>query len=76
MRSIRRRAPPTAGDALYYHLALPKQWLAAHELTFVPDHEKSTFPLLVEAVSCLFKSERPDLSWITQHESLLVSSTP
>jgi transposase len=37
---------------------------------------RPTFPLLVEAVACLFKSERPDLSWITQHESLLVSSTP
>ena len=37
---------------------------------------RPTFPLLVEAVSCLFKGERPDLSWITQHESLLVPSTP
>lgn len=35
-----------------------------------------TFPLLVDAVSCLFKGERPDLSWITQHVSLPVPSTP
>jgi len=26
---------------------------------------RPTFPLLVEAVSCLFKGERPDLCWIT-----------
>jgi len=25
---------------------------------------RPTFPLLVEAVSCLFKGERPDLSWL------------
>ena len=35
-----------------------------------------TFPLLVEAVSCLFKGEQPDLSWLTQHESLPVLSIP
>jgi transposase len=35
---------------------------------------RSTFPVLVEAVSCLFKGERPDLSWITQHVSLPVPS--
>lgn len=35
-----------------------------------------TFPLLVDAVSCLVKGERPDLSWLTQHESLPVPSTP
>jgi transposase len=35
-----------------------------------------TFPVLVEAVACLFKGERPDLSWITQHESLPAPSTP
>ena len=27
---------------------------------------RPTFPGLVEAVSCLFKGERPDLSWLTQ----------
>jgi transposase len=35
-----------------------------------------TFPLLVDAVACLFKGEMPDLSWLTPHESLPVSSTP
>ena len=37
---------------------------------------RPTFPLLVDAVSCLFKGERPDLSWLTQHESLPVPFTP
>ena len=37
---------------------------------------RPTFPLLVEAVSCLFNGETPDLSWITPHESLPVCSTP
>ena len=37
---------------------------------------RPTFPLLVEAVSCLFKGERPDLSWITQHECLPVPAIP
>jgi transposase len=37
---------------------------------------RPTFPLLVEAVSCLFKGGTPDLSCITQPESLLVPSTP
>jgi len=32
--------------------------------------------MLVEAVVCLFKGARPDLSWLTQHESLPVPSTP
>lgn len=41
-------APPTAGDALCYHLELPKRFLAEHRLVFLPDHENSTFPLLVE----------------------------
>jgi transposase len=36
---------------------------------------RPTFPLLVEAVSCLFKDESPDLSWITQQESLPMLST-
>src|SRR4029450_75099 len=31
---------------------------------------RPTFPLLVEAVSCLCKGARPDLSWITEHECL------
>src|SRR5262245_33539189 len=29
-----------------------------------------TFPMLVEAVTCLFKGQMPDLSWITRQESL------
>lgn len=41
-------APPTAGDALYYHLQLPKIFLAEHHLAYLPMHEKSTFPLAVE----------------------------
>jgi transposase len=28
---------------------------------------RPTFPILVEAVSCLFKGARPDLNWLTQH---------
>ncbi|MDZ4780844.1 MAG: phospholipid carrier-dependent glycosyltransferase, partial [Planctomycetia bacterium] len=41
-------APPTAGDALCYHLELPKRFLQEHRLAYLPDHENSTFPLLVE----------------------------
>lgn len=37
---------------------------------------RPTFPLLVEAVSCLFKGEQPDLSWLTQQASLPAPSTP
>ena len=37
---------------------------------------RPTFPLLVEAVSCLFKGESPDLNWLTLHESLPEPSTP
>lgn len=37
---------------------------------------RPTFPLQVEAVACLFKGERPDLSWSTQHESSPLPSTP
>jgi transposase len=29
---------------------------------------RPSFPTLVEAISCLFKGETPDLSWITQYE--------
>jgi transposase len=35
-----------------------------------------TFPVLVEAVICLFKGQVPDLSWITRQESLSACSTP
>ncbi len=41
-------APPTDGDALCYHLELPKAMLASHSLEFLPDSDNSTFPLLVE----------------------------
>ena len=41
-------APPTAGDALCYHLNLPKVFLTDHALVFLPDDENCTFPLLVE----------------------------
>ncbi len=41
-------APPTAGDALCYHLELPKTFLLDHRIGFLPDHENSTFPLLAE----------------------------
>lgn len=37
---------------------------------------RPTFPMLVEAVSCLFNGKAPDLSWITSSESLPVCSTP
>jgi hypothetical protein len=41
-------APPTAGDALCYHLELPKTFLVDHAIRYLPDHDNSTFPLLAE----------------------------
>lgn len=41
-------APPTAGDALCYHLELPKAFLHQHALAYLPDSDNSTYPLLVE----------------------------
>ncbi|MBX3411962.1 MAG: glycosyltransferase family 39 protein [Pirellulales bacterium] len=41
-------APPTAGDALCYHLDLPKQFLAEHAIVDVPYNDNATYPLLVE----------------------------
>ncbi len=41
-------APTTAGDALCYHLELPKACLADHHLVYDRYSENSTFPLLVE----------------------------
>ena len=41
-------APPTAGDALCYHLQLPKVYLAQHRITYLPDSANSTYPLLME----------------------------
>lgn len=41
-------APATAGDALCYHLELPKRYLQAEAIFNVPWHDNSTFPLLTE----------------------------
>lgn len=41
-------APPTAGDALCYHLELPKRFLAEHRLVYLPYNDNATFPLLAE----------------------------
>ncbi len=41
-------APPTAGDALCYHLELPKRYLIEHAWVDLSDHENGTFPLLCE----------------------------
>lgn len=41
-------APPTAGDALCYHLELPKRFLDAHALDYSPFDDNGTFPLLTE----------------------------
>jgi len=41
-------APPTAGDAMCYHLELPKTFLLQHRIVYLPYHDNSTFPLLAE----------------------------
>ncbi len=41
-------APPIAGDALCYHLDLPKTFLLQHSIRFLPDSDGSTYPLLTE----------------------------
>lgn len=41
-------APPTAGDALCYHLELPKRYLLEGAIEHLADHDNSTYPLLVE----------------------------
>jgi len=41
-------APPTAGDALCYHLELPKVFLAGHAIRDLPFHDNATYPLLTE----------------------------
>ena len=38
----------TAGDALCYHLELPKRFLQDGGLTFRPNDDNITFPLLAE----------------------------
>lgn len=45
---ISAMAPPTAGDALCYHLELPKTFLQHHAMVFLPYSETSTYPLLAE----------------------------
>ena len=35
-----------------------------------------TFPILVDAVTCLFKGKVPDLHWITRQESFPACATP
>jgi len=41
-------APPTAGDALCYHLTLPKVFLDQGTISYLPFQDNSTFPLLTE----------------------------
>lgn len=41
-------APPVAGDALCYHLELPKRFITAGSLFYLPYSDNSTYPLLVE----------------------------
>jgi len=41
-------APPTAGDALCYHLELPKRFLQSHRLDYLPYDDACTYPLLAE----------------------------
>lgn len=41
-------APPTAGDALCYHLELPKVFLQQHAITMLPLDDNVTYPLLTE----------------------------
>lgn len=41
-------APPTACDAMCYHLELPKRYLEQHALVYLPDSDNSTYPMLVE----------------------------
>ena len=60
------------------HGERPWLWVMANPTVayFQIHMNRSKFPILVEVVSCLFKGEKPDLSWITQHASLPVPSTP
>ena len=41
-------APPTAGDALCYHLTLPKVFIERGAICYLPYQDNSTFPLLAE----------------------------
>ena len=40
--------PPTAGDALVYHLELPKRFLQHGELTYSADDDNCVYPLVAE----------------------------
>ncbi|MHC8508158.1 MAG: glycosyltransferase family 39 protein [Rhodospirillales bacterium] len=42
-------APPTDSDSLAYHFTLPKQFLAAGEITFTPHALTAAIPLLVQS---------------------------
>jgi Protein of unknown function (DUF1420) len=46
-------APVTDGDALCYHLQVPKIWLAAGAPTYEPDLHESVYPALVETLYAL-----------------------
>ncbi|HEV3120908.1 MAG TPA: hypothetical protein VGY53_03350, partial [Isosphaeraceae bacterium] len=51
-------APVTDGDALCYHLEVPKRLLAAHGVLFDPDLHETVYPLLTEmlyAVALAFR---------------------
>lgn len=51
-------APVTEGDALCYHLQVPKIFLARHGLCFEPDLHETVYPLLTEllyAVALAFR---------------------
>jgi hypothetical protein len=41
-------APPTAGDAMCYHLQLAKEFLLHGGLPYLPESEESTYPLVQE----------------------------
>ncbi|MBL8830407.1 MAG: glycosyltransferase family 39 protein [Planctomycetaceae bacterium] len=41
-------APPVAGDALCYHLELPKRFLLEHALVELPHDDNAVYPLLTE----------------------------
>jgi hypothetical protein len=46
-------APPTAGDALCYHLEIPKRFVQLGEITYLPLTDNSLFPFLMEMLYTL-----------------------
>lgn len=46
-------APPTAGDALCYHLEIPKRFVQLGEIRFLPLTDNSLFPFLMEMLYTL-----------------------